>query len=99
LWGRADPAASTDPRRPPFALAKRWPHPLSPLLAQGSVERRARQRAAARAALTGALELFDSLGAALWSERAVAELARIPGRAASTQELSETERRVAELAC
>jgi DNA-binding CsgD family transcriptional regulator len=76
----------------PFELART-------LLAQGSIERRARQRAAARSALTRALELFDNLGAALWSERTVAELARIPGRAASPDELSEAERRVAELAC
>jgi DNA-binding CsgD family transcriptional regulator len=67
------------------------------LLAQGSIERRARRRADARAALTRALELFDSLGAALWSERTAAELARIPGRTAASGELSETERRVAEL--
>ena len=68
------------------------------LVAQGSIERRARQRATAREALTRALELFDTLGAALWSERAAGELARIPGRATASDQLSATERQVAELA-
>lgn len=67
------------------------------LLAVGQVERRAKQRTAARVALTEALELFDTLGAGLWAERAAAELARIPGRAPASSGLSETERRVAEL--
>ncbi|HUQ21542.1 MAG TPA: AAA family ATPase [Gaiellaceae bacterium] len=67
------------------------------LLAKGTIERRAKQRAAARATLTEALDIFDSLGAPLWAEKAAAELARIPGRAGSSSDLSETERRVAEL--
>jgi DNA-binding NarL/FixJ family response regulator len=67
------------------------------LLAQGTIERRAKRRAAARDALTAALELFDGLGASLWAEHAAAELARIPGRGRAAGELTETERRVAEL--
>jgi DNA-binding CsgD family transcriptional regulator len=74
----------------PFELART-------LLGQGQIERRAKRRAAAREALTHALQLFDNLGAARWSDRTAAELARIPGRAPSSQELSATERRVAEL--
>ena len=67
-------------------------------LVAGVVERRARRRAAARASLTSALETFDELGAALWAERAAAELARIPGRSPSTSlELTPMEREVAEL--
>ena len=67
-------------------------------LVAGMVERRAGQRAAARQALTGALEVFDALGAALWAERAAAELGRIPGRRpAAATGLTPTERRVAEL--
>jgi DNA-binding NarL/FixJ family response regulator len=61
------------------------------------VQRRLKQRAAARATLEQALELFDDLGAALWAEKAAAELARIPGRGRASDELTETERRVAEL--
>ena len=68
------------------------------LLAQGTIERRAQRRADARVALNRALETFDELGAALWSERAASELARIPGRTSASNGLSETERRVAALA-
>jgi DNA-binding CsgD family transcriptional regulator len=75
----------------PFELART-------LLARGTIERRANRRAAAREALTGALELFDSLGAALWAERTASELARIPGRVPRSSELSEAERRVVDLA-
>ena len=67
------------------------------LLVKGTIERRAKQRAAGRETLTKALDLFDSLGAPLWAEKAAAELARIPGRSSSSGELTETERRVAEL--
>jgi DNA-binding CsgD family transcriptional regulator len=79
---------------------ERLPQPFErarTLLAQGTIERRAKRRAAAREALTAALELFDELGAALWAEKAAAELARIPGRGRASTELTETERRVAEL--
>ena len=76
--------------REPFELART-------LLVKGTIERRAKQRAAARATLTEALNLFDSLGAPLWAEQAASELARIPGRSGSSGELTETERRVAEL--
>jgi DNA-binding NarL/FixJ family response regulator len=67
------------------------------LLAQGSIERRFNHRAEARGTLTRALELFDELGAPLWAEKASGELARIPGRARASSELTETERRIAEL--
>jgi DNA-binding CsgD family transcriptional regulator len=74
----------------PFELART-------LLAQGQIERRAKRRGAARDALTQALELFDSLGAALWAERAAADLARIPGRSPGSGELTETQQRIVEL--
>jgi DNA-binding CsgD family transcriptional regulator len=86
--GRA--LAAHDRLPQPFELART-------LLAQGTIERRAKRRAEARAALTRALETFDQLGAPLWAEKAAAELARIPGRAPGPRELSETERRIAEL--
>jgi DNA-binding CsgD family transcriptional regulator len=79
---------------------ERLPQPFElgrTLLAQGTIERRAKHRAAARDSLTRALEIFDQLGAPLWSEKATAELARIPGRPPASGDLSETERRVAEL--
>jgi len=68
------------------------------LLAMGAVQRRAKQRAAARAGLAQALAIFDGLPAPLWAAKARAELLRIGGRAPGKQdELTEAERRVAEL--
>ena len=73
----------------PFDLARS-------LVVLGSVQRRARKKAAARTALEEALESFHAMGAPLWEERARDELARIGGRARSDG-LTPTEERVAEL--
>ena len=62
------------------------------------VRRQAQQKRAAREDIEAALATFDELGAALWAEKARAELGRISGRAPASEELTETERRVAELA-
>ncbi len=67
------------------------------LLAVGAVQRRLQQRASARKSLMDAAAIFDCIGARLWSARARAEVARIGGRAPGPQDLTETERRVAEL--
>jgi DNA-binding CsgD family transcriptional regulator len=67
------------------------------LLARGVVLRRAGQRRAARAALEGALAIFESIGSALWAERARTEAGRLGGRAPAGDELTPTERRVADL--
>jgi DNA-binding CsgD family transcriptional regulator len=45
-----------------------------------------------------ALAIFDDLGAAAWAEHARTELARVGRRPRAPDELTETERRVAELA-
>lgn len=82
-----------------LAAAERLPQPFErarTLLVQGQVERRFKQRGVARQVLTDALDQFDSLGAALWAEKAAEELARIPGRSPGSGELTETERLVAE---
>jgi DNA-binding NarL/FixJ family response regulator len=69
------------------------------MLVLGTVQRRAKQRAEARGTLEAALALFEELGAALWAERARSEIARLGGRRAKdSDELTETERRIAELA-
>jgi DNA-binding CsgD family transcriptional regulator len=68
------------------------------LLVQGQIERRLKRKRPARASLERALAVFDSLGAALWAERARAELARTGVRHADAGELTPTEARVAELA-
>lgn len=79
---------------------RRVPQPLElarTLLAKGQIERRARQKSAARRTLEQALGIFEQLGAPLWAARARAELARIGGRALAGDGLTPTERRVAEL--
>jgi DNA-binding CsgD family transcriptional regulator len=68
------------------------------LLALGLVHRQANHKRAAREALEQAVGVFEELGAPLWAEKARAELRRISGRAAAPDELTESERRVAELA-
>ena len=87
----ADEALRVHDRLPlPFELGRT-------LLVRGTVERRAKRKREARDTLTRALEVFDGLGAALWADKARAELARIGGRAASSVDLTPTEARVAEL--
>jgi DNA-binding CsgD family transcriptional regulator len=66
------------------------------LIVLGTLHRRAKHKAAARAALEEAVEILDGMGARLWAERARAELGRIGGRAAADG-LTPTEERVAEL--
>ncbi|HXH96157.1 MAG TPA: LuxR C-terminal-related transcriptional regulator, partial [Gaiellaceae bacterium] len=85
------------------ALAEldRHPYPLElgrTLLCLGTVRRRAQQRADARDALERALATFEDLGAELWAKTARAELRRVSGRRPPSDELTVTERRVAELA-
>jgi DNA-binding CsgD family transcriptional regulator len=72
-------------------------HYARTLLALGRTQRRAKKRRAARATLDDALAEFARLGAPLWAEQARTELARIGGRAASRRELTEAERRIADL--
>ena len=62
----------------------------------GRVLRRAQRRSAAAAMLEHALARFEELGARLWAERAREELARIGGRAPSSDDLTPTEQRIAD---
>ena len=69
------------------------------LLSLGRALRRHRKWGAARAALEAAATAFDELGSPGWAEAARSELSRVGGRRPSTtDELTPTERRVAELA-
>ena len=68
------------------------------LLALGSVHRQAKRKRQAREALDRALAIFEALGAPLWADKARSELRRISGRRPASDELSETEERVAALA-
>ena len=68
------------------------------LLCLGVVQRQAQQRRAARESLEQSVAIFEELGARLWVEKARVELKRVSGRRAPSDELTETERRVASLA-
>ena len=68
------------------------------LLVKGVIERRARRRGQAKKSFEEALEAFEHIGARLWAERARAELDRVGLRRTSGADLTEGERRVAELA-
>jgi hypothetical protein len=54
------------------------------LLALGAAQRRAKRRREARATLDEALAVFEEIGAAIWAERARAELKWISARASSS---------------
>jgi DNA-binding CsgD family transcriptional regulator len=68
------------------------------LLVKGAVERRARLRSRSKQSLDAAHELFERMGARIWADRARQELERIGLRRSSGDELTEGERRCAELA-
>jgi DNA-binding CsgD family transcriptional regulator len=69
------------------------------LLALGRALRRRRKRAAGRASLEESAAAFDAIGSTGWAERAREELTRVSGRRRSAaNELTESERRAAELA-
>src|SRR5262249_16992553 len=79
-------------------LASRLPFELGwTLLAKGRLLRRTRQKRAAADALEQALDLFERLGAPAWIEQARGELQRVGLRPPAPDELTESERRVAEL--
>jgi DNA-binding CsgD family transcriptional regulator len=67
------------------------------LLALGEVHRRAKRRRIARETLQEAHDRFTRLGARLWAERTEKEMARIGGRAPAGDELTPSERQIAEL--
>ena len=68
------------------------------LLIRGQLERRANRKLAARDSLTEALGLFEELGSPPWAHRARDEIARLGLRHRAPTELTESERRIAELA-
>jgi len=79
-------------------LQSPWPFEhAKTLLMLGGVQRRARQKLAARQTLERALEIFERLGARLWAEETRTELRRISGRPTRSGALTATEERVAEL--
>jgi DNA-binding CsgD family transcriptional regulator len=100
LAAEGDLAAALRALERALTLHEQLPQPFDlarTLLALGAIQRRARKRGAARESLEGALATLDELGATLWAEKARSELARIGGRTPAGDELTPTERRIAEL--
>jgi DNA-binding CsgD family transcriptional regulator len=75
----------------PFQSARSW-------FTLGEVLRRARQKGASRQAFETALAIFTRLGARIWVDRTGTELGRVAMRRPAGAALTDTERRVAELA-
>ena len=65
---------------------------------KGQIERRANRKLAARDSLAEALAVFEDLGSPPWAQRARDEIARLGLRHRAADELTESERRIAELA-
>ena len=74
----------------PFELART-------LVAQGQIQRRRKERLAAKHSLGQAIDIFQSRGAVLWAERARRELGRLGLHPGDGHSLTKTERRVAEM--
>jgi DNA-binding CsgD family transcriptional regulator len=74
----------------PYVLARA-------LLTAGDVRRRARQRGRARDAYGRAAEIFERLGARLWTERTRSELSRVAQKRAAGAPLTGTERQLVAL--
>jgi DNA-binding CsgD family transcriptional regulator len=64
---------------------------------KGTIERRAKRKAAAKESLARAVGIFERLGAPLWATRAQNELGRTGLRPTAPLELTPTELRIAEL--
>jgi DNA-binding CsgD family transcriptional regulator len=97
---RGDFAAALDSLDDALKHHERLPMPFElgrTLLVQGTIRRRARRKRPAREALEQAVEIFEELGAPLWTARARGELERVGGVATGPTGLTPTERRVAEL--
>ncbi len=75
----------------PFARARTQ-------LVLGRIQRRQRRKDTAASTLREAVAVFDELGARLWTQRARAELARAAVTPSGVGSLTESERRVADLA-
>ncbi len=66
------------------------------MLVKGMIERRGRQKSAARESFGQALCIFEQLGSALWADKTLRELSKIPIRV-HADGLTDTEYRIAAL--
>jgi DNA-binding CsgD family transcriptional regulator len=101
LAARGDVVGATRAMDSALAAHARCRRPLEhgrTLLEKGSIERRAKRKAAAKQTLEEALAILEPLGAQLWVSRARDELSRIGLRPArATEGLTPTQARVGEL--
>jgi DNA-binding CsgD family transcriptional regulator len=100
LAARGDVSGALETIEPALLEHERVPMPLElgrTLLVKGQIERRARRKASAKKALEQALSTFEAIGTPLWAAKARSELARV-GAHVPPDELTETERRIVELA-
>ena len=67
-------------------------------LVRGQLERRSNRKLEARDSLTEALHVFEALGSPPWASRARDEIARLGLRHRNANDLTESERRIAQLA-
>lgn len=98
---RGDPVAGLEHLDEALREHERCPQPIElarTRLVQGAMLRRARRRRDAAEALRRGLDIFERVGAVLWAERARAELARSGAVVGGPDDLTPSERRVADLA-
>ena len=101
LAGQGDVAAANRIAHDAMIEHERLPMPFERARTQlwlGQLQRRQRQKDAARASFREALQAFDAMGTPLWADRARAELARVNVAPTRNLTLTSSERRVAELA-
>ena len=101
LAARGDVAAADRIAHDAMIEHDRLPMPFERARTQlwlGQLQRRQRQKDAARETFSEALEAFDAMGTPLWADRARAELARVNVAPTRNLTLTSSERRVAELA-
>jgi DNA-binding CsgD family transcriptional regulator len=69
------------------------------LLERGTIQRRAKQKNAAKQSLDQALAIFEEIGASIWAARARDELRRVGLKRKSQEGLTPAQARVVELVC
>lgn len=97
---RGDLEAAVRPMAQALDAHERLPIPFElgrTLLAKGTIERRRKQRTAARSSLARALSIFEELGAQFWAGKAEAEMARLGVRTQAQHDLTPVEARIAHL--
>lgn len=100
LAAEGDLVGASDVAEAAMTEHDRLPMPLErarTLLVLGRIRRRRRQKRAAAMALQGALAVFEELGVTLWAAQARADLDRVGVGPLRAEELTPSERRVAEL--